>query len=88
MDPRALISHTLFHYKETAVSESGTRLWGIDHAIARADAVIDALQSAGYQIVKVSHTRAKPMRFDIPETEEEAAEAADNGRNTGGKSYR
>jgi hypothetical protein len=28
-----------------------------------------------------------PMRR-IPDTEEEADEAADNGRNTGGKSYR
>lgn len=29
----------------------------------------------------------KPLR-PIPQTEDEAAEAADNGRNTGGKSYR
>lgn len=63
MDPRALISHTLFHYKE-AVSKTGDRLWGIDHAIARADAVIAALHSEGYQIVKVTHTKARPMQFD------------------------
>ncbi len=64
MDPRALISHTLFHYREAATSETGERLWGIDHAIARADAVIAALHSEGYQIVKVTHTKARPMQFD------------------------
>lgn len=47
--------------------------------------IIEALEANGFKIITIREVKRAPFVFD---TEEEAAEAMDNGRNTGGKSYR
>jgi hypothetical protein len=61
------------------------RNWGRGLAYKTADDLIIELGRAGFQVITLKKTVRRPF---VPETEEEAAEAMDNGRNTGGKSYK
>lgn len=47
-DAKAIITQTLFRYVERPTTP---RLWGIEHAEARAQAVLDALSNAGFRII-------------------------------------
>lgn len=61
------------------------RNWGKTLAYELADTLLIELARGGFQVIHVKETTRKPFVFD---NEDDAAEAMDNGRNTGGKSYR